>query len=221
MFLLHFLEKEDKFVDVGANVGHYSLLAAGVKSANVICVEPLPEAFQKLKKNIAINKLDKKINALNIGLSDSEGNLYFTTEKGTMNQVALTNTKSKSVMVEVYPLSALKEAKGCILLKIDVEGYELPVLRGAEEILNQASLSASIIELNGSGVKYGFEDEHIHELICEKGFSPVRYDPFKRFLFPLESYRKNQFNTLYVRDIENITKKIKKSPSIKIGNRNI
>jgi hypothetical protein len=53
-FLLHFLKPEDTFIDIGANIGSYSILAGGVSKANVICVEPIPQTFKSLLLNIQI-----------------------------------------------------------------------------------------------------------------------------------------------------------------------
>ena len=53
-FVLHFLRKNDTFIDVGANVGSYTILAA-VTGSNVISIEPIPSTFNYLKNNVSIN----------------------------------------------------------------------------------------------------------------------------------------------------------------------
>ena len=58
-FALHVLRPGDLFVDVGANVGSYSILAGGAVKADVISVEPIPSTFQWLQRNIRLNDLNQ------------------------------------------------------------------------------------------------------------------------------------------------------------------
>lgn len=75
MFLLDHLNEDDLFVDVGANVGHFSLLAAS-KKAKVIAIEPIPDTFRRLNENVVLNNFEKLINLLNIGVADKKGKLF-------------------------------------------------------------------------------------------------------------------------------------------------
>jgi predicted RNA methylase len=58
MLALHFLRKGDLFVDVGANVGSYAVLASGVCRATTWAFEPDPNTVRSLKRNLAINNLN-------------------------------------------------------------------------------------------------------------------------------------------------------------------
>jgi hypothetical protein len=60
MFMLHYLREEDIFLDIGANVGHYSLLASGIKNCQSISIEPVPNTFERLNQQVNLNKLEKK-----------------------------------------------------------------------------------------------------------------------------------------------------------------
>ncbi|MFZ4401858.1 MAG: FkbM family methyltransferase [Bacteroidales bacterium] len=64
LFLLHFLRKEDLFIDVGANIGSYTILSAAHIEADTISVEPYPPAFDKLIENIHINNSQSRVKAL-------------------------------------------------------------------------------------------------------------------------------------------------------------
>ena len=55
-----------------------------------------------------------------------------------------------------------------------------------------------IIELNGSGTKFGFDENDIHHLLLNEGFKPYDYNPFERKLTPLDHFESH--NTLYIRD---------------------
>src|SRR5579863_4327451 len=57
-FLLHFLRPDDLFVDIGANIGSYTILASGVRRARTIAFEPDPVTFAALSRNIALNALE-------------------------------------------------------------------------------------------------------------------------------------------------------------------
>lgn len=50
MFALQFLRSQDTFLDVGANLGHYSILVSGIHNCSSIAIEPIPSTFQQLKK---------------------------------------------------------------------------------------------------------------------------------------------------------------------------
>jgi len=66
------------FIDVGAHIGRFSIILAK-KGSNVISIEPSKENFERLNKNIKLNKLQDKIKVINVGCSDSGGEkiLYF------------------------------------------------------------------------------------------------------------------------------------------------
>ena len=81
-----------------------------------------------------------------------------------------------------------------------MEGFELQVLKGGAKTLANHQLKAIIIELNGSGGRYGIDDETIHQLLSDAGFLPFRYDPFTRRLTMLNTYNRNA-NTIYLRDV--------------------
>ena len=67
-FVMHALCPEDLFADIGANVGSYSVLAAGVADACVIAAEPSPVTFAHLQDNIRVNGLEKKARLCNVAL---------------------------------------------------------------------------------------------------------------------------------------------------------
>jgi len=60
-----------------------------------------------------------------------------------------------------------------LLMKIDVEGYEMPALRGVVSILSNQRLCAVILELNGSGERYGFDDAQFRSLCLNTVSSPM------------------------------------------------
>ena len=222
-FLLHFLKKDDLFLDIGANVGVYSLLASGIKQAQTIAIEPVPTTFNFLQKNIVLNQLNKTITSLNIGLADKNGNLYFTSDGDTNNHVTDTKT-DKSIEVDVKTLDTITENILTVdtIIKMDVEGFEIKVLEGATCILQNPLLQAVIVELNGCGKRYGYQDADVDKTLLENGFERYEYNPFKRELIKIAHFHTEK-NTLYLREskIEYIKEKLKKSNPYHIFNRSI
>jgi FkbM family methyltransferase len=218
IFLLHFVEKEDVFLDVGANVGHYSLLMSGLKKCRSIAIEPVPKTYCKLKKQVDLNNLNALIEIKNIGVSNEVSELFFSTDKGTMDRIVDENYKN-AVSVHVETIDSIVKNNIPIAIKIDVEGYEKYVLDGASETLRNEHLKIVILELNQSGKKYGFDDHEIYLKIKDFGFEPYLYDLENRKLIKQESYNKNQFNTIFVRDPDFVTSRLANSRKIKIRNK--
>src|SRR6478736_3899938 len=75
-FLLHYLREDDLFVDVGANTGVYTVLASGHIKSKTIAVEPIPSTFHHMLNNINVNRINDKVDALNIGLGGADGKLF-------------------------------------------------------------------------------------------------------------------------------------------------
>lgn len=87
-FVLHVVRDEDLFIDVGANVGSYSILACGARGAHGLAFEPVPETYERLIRNVRLNDLSGRVVAMNIGVADVEGELRFTVDENCMNHVA-------------------------------------------------------------------------------------------------------------------------------------
>ena len=200
-FLLHFLRNEDLFVDIGANVGSYSVLASGVCSAKTIAFEPVPETFAHLKNNININKVGYLVSLYNEAVGAADGKLIFTTGLDTVNHVVSNSEQHIAKTLEV-PVTTLDKKVGIIdttmLVKIDAEGFEQAVLDGMQTTLKNKFLKAIIIELNGSGMRYGYSDQLIHESLLANDFLPYQYDPFTRKFIALSTF--SATNTIYIRD---------------------
>ena len=214
-FLLHFLHPEDSFFDIGANVGSYTLLASGVCGANSIAIEPVSSTFEILSKNIALNKLQSKVSLINAVAGGAISTIIFTQNEDTGNHVVSADeSKTDSAELPVITIDSLLTKGTPALIKMDVEGYETEVLKGMNRTLSSESLKAIIIELNGSGGRYGFDESKIHNLLISNGFSPYNYDAFNRQLNLLESY--GSYNTIYCRDMNFVSDRVKNATVFKI-----
>ncbi|RZK39266.1 MAG: FkbM family methyltransferase [Pedobacter sp.] len=219
-FLLHFLKPNDVFFDVGANVGSYTILASGVCGAKTFSFEPLPETFSILQKNVALNRLESLVRLENKGIGSQPGILKFSANEDTTNHViAADETGASYIEVPVTDLNCYYPNDQPTLIKIDVEGFETEVLNGGEKILDDERLMAIIIELNGSGGRYGYSDHEIHLRLLAKNFKPYSYHPLERSLKELDRY--GNFNTIYIRDLKTVTAKVKAAKSFHVFNETI
>ena len=214
-FLLHFLQKDDLFIDVGANIGSFTVLASAHNQAKSISFEPVPATFNYLQRNIKINKIEN-VRLLNVAVGSAKSKVYFTDNEDTTNHVAEKNEHG-ALEVDVVVLDEIvKDFSTPALLKIDVEGYETEVIHGATKTLSNPNLKAIIIELGGAGIRYGYDENDIHNTLLAHGFTPHRYDPLKRELSAGEG--KHAHSTLYVRDYAFVSQRLASAPLVRIHN---
>jgi FkbM family methyltransferase len=212
-FVLHFLRKDDLFVDIGANIGSYTLLASGEVGANTVSIEPIPKTFSKLKENLSLNNLNDRVRVLNIGLGGKKGVLNFTKSLDAENHVA-TSDETDMVEVIIEKFDDIIDIIKPTIIKIDVEGFETEVLNGMQSSLNNPYLKGIIIELNGSGRKYGFDETIIHNKLLTKNFQPYEYLPFERKLVKAIAFSSK--NSLYLRDLEFVCERVSTAKKIKV-----
>ena len=129
------------FLDVGANIGSYSVLAAKVCGASVIALEPVPETFNKLTRNLLSNGIQDRVEAHRAAVGDVRGSLNFSADRDTMNQVVGDDYHGASIRVQVVTLDNLLEGRNAQVWKVDVEGYERQVLAGAAKALSDTGLA--------------------------------------------------------------------------------
>jgi FkbM family methyltransferase len=218
-FLLHFLQEGDLFVDVGANVGAYTLLASGVCRAQTIAIEPIPSTYENLLLNLRINDLMERVCAFNIGVSSCKGRLTFSNKLDVLNCVVLDKgaiPEKDLIVVDVTSLDSLLTGRYPMLLKVDVEGWEYEVIEGANQTLTKKTLNAIIVEMHGHENRYGTTYEQVHNLLKGSGFLPCSYDPIRRSLNRLDDFNHHKFNTLYIRNLAEAQKRISNGRRIRV-----
>lgn len=219
-FLLHFLRSDDLFIDVGANVGSYTILACAAIGARGIGFEPIPGTHERLVENLRLNRLDDRVVALNQGVGAEHATIRFTSDVGCMNHALATDEPhANTVSVEVTTLDGALHGQSPALMKIDVEGYETPVLQGAQQVLRNESLRAVIMELNGSGDRYGFDESRMLAMMLDRGFSTYSYDPLSRRLVNLEGKSLDSGNTLFLRDLPFVQQRLRDAPKVSVNGR--
>ena len=129
------------FLDVGANLGYYTALAARAVGPNgrVLAVEPDPDSFGYLEQTIAANAVGN-VEAFPVAASDAPAilPLYISTDNRGDNRLYASDEERPQVEVEARPLDALlreNKIETVDLIKIDVQGYEPKVIAGLRETI--------------------------------------------------------------------------------------
>ncbi len=217
-FLLHFLRREDLFADVGANIGSYSVLAGGVIGARVVALEPVPETFARLVRNVSVNDMADRVRAIRVAASAESSTVRFTADLDAMNR-ALTDTETHPGKVEVVaaePLDSLL-AEAPTLMKIDVEGYEQAVLLGAQRVFADSRLKAIIIEVLQEQPCVSFGGRSVPRHLADQGWLPCVYDPLSRSLVP-DDRKRLEGNLIMVRDLAEARDRVRRSqPFVALG----
>jgi len=124
------------YVDIGANVGNHAVYAGALLGAEKMHVfEPNPEAFRVLEVNIALNGLNPVTTIHPVALSDAEGSASMTFMTNNLGAARLQGGESGDGNVRLARGDDILAGEQVDFIKIDVEGHELKVLAGLENVL--------------------------------------------------------------------------------------
>jgi len=162
----------DLILDCGANIGNHAIFLAGAAEATVVALEPFQHCFDILDRNIAINDLDGRVLPINMACGSANGTGEVIPGGPTnlgQTRVA-TNVKGMGAEVQIIALDELELPAPVRLIKIDVEGMEADILRGAANILTR---NAPVI----------YAEARTDEALAEISgiISPLGYTPTVRF----------------------------------------
>jgi FkbM family methyltransferase len=181
-FLMKRLPRGGVFVDVGSNIGAYALFAAEIVGASgkVIAFEAATENFRLLRKNIEINGRNSVIAAYQIGISDKKEMLRLgLNREGNRGANSFLKTEGETEEVQCYSLyDALQmaEVKKIDVLKLDIEGFEYPVLnRFFDDIADIPQLKPAyiLVEIEG-GPQTAERKQLLRSLISDNGYRILR-----------------------------------------------
>jgi FkbM family methyltransferase len=212
-FVLHYLRENDIFLDVGANVGTYTVLASAAARARSYAFEPSPAAIQSLHGNVALNHIADRVNIEPYAIGRAAGSVTFATGGASaMHHIGGDESGSRIEMrtIDSYHLSPA-------IMKIDVEGYEAEVLAGAIETASRPELVAIITENSDDSGKYGDGIQSVSSFMSQHGFTAVTYDPWRRNF----TAKRNSDNTLYLRDIEKVKRRVAEAERFHVFGRSI
>jgi FkbM family methyltransferase len=133
------VREDDTIVDVGGNFGWYAtLFAKAAPRGKVISYEPVPDTFEVLRENIAMNNMAENVELHPVCVGEQAGTVSFLrTGNSGLGHVATGNETGESIDIAIVTLDEqLHGLAGKIaLIKIHVEGFELNVLRGSRQLL--------------------------------------------------------------------------------------
>lgn len=188
------LARSDTFIDVGANVGYYTLLASRLvgDSGAVVAIEASPPIFLALQENLALNQT-KNVRAVNVAVLDKKGRVRVL--GGPDYNIGATSTVAEfrdcECVVEadtLYGILTPRELQDARLVKVDVEGGELAVAagmgsllssgRGELEVIVEVHLDAMVAQRRSPDELVGlFRDFGFHPYVLSNEYSPSRYLP--------------------------------------------
>jgi len=195
-FMINSVTPDTVFMDVGANFGYFTCLVASRIGCSgrgaVIAVEPNPRMVTLLERNIRINWSIAPVEVYACAVADSNGYLEFNVPEGraanaglaTGNQPAAAG--DRRFIVPTKTLGDIASARKVDLMKIDVEGFELAVLKHIGPVLANSPALSIVMEWSPSQMKSaGFSVDDFLAVLDKHRLAPFRVPP-TRFLDPAE-----------------------------------
>lgn len=221
VFIEKVLKKGDVFFDIGANIGLFSLVVSKKigKKGKIYSFEPSSNIFERLCENININYI-KNINPQKLALSNEKGKAKFTV---SLDGYDAWNSLSKPSagkrfdyeIVETETLDGFikkHNLKGKIfLIKLDVEGWEIPVIKGGLEALSDKDAPIMMVEFTEqNAINSGFSCKELYQLITDLGYKLYSYNSKKNHL-SLEKLRGTYpyINLFAIKNINEVKKRMK------------
>jgi FkbM family methyltransferase len=180
LFVIDLLQPEDLFIDVGANLGFYTVIAAR-RGARVISVEPGARQLETLQVNQRLNAITDRVTIVQCALSDFEGQALFTQHLESSNRLVIAASPTDAARVPVMTLDALMARHTRItaqaaqtVLKIDTEGFDLNVLQGGRLTIERAQ-PVILVEIWAGGID-------VRAWLQSSGYGVYHYQPDQRRL---------------------------------------
>lgn len=175
-----YVKKGDTVIDIGANIGLTSIFFSTIAS-NVFSFEPNPIAFELLEHNLKTNDITN-VECYNIGVGNENKKSTIThyadnmsggyvSEHHKINQND--HATSDITLARLDDIEWIKDF-GCNLMKIDVEGYECEVIKGAKNLIEQYK-PIIILEFNGKCIKMHNDDDLTLFFDTLRQYFPVLY----------------------------------------------
>lgn len=172
--LYSFLTPTTVFLDVGANVGYFSIAIGNrlKRGGQVFSFEPHPKLTNLIERSVQLNGLEAVVRVLQCAVSDEEGMLdlfYPDDHLGKGSTARNANEQGKTLRVPAHRVDDIVDKSLTVdLIKIDVEGHELPVLRGMVDIFARSPRVKVLFEKLESGT---IDTENIGKFFRDRGLS--------------------------------------------------
>ncbi len=195
--------EEPVFIDVGANIGAYSLVLAKLAPAGTVyAFEPNSKALRYLKNNILLNDL-RNVLVFEHGLSNITGEAVLFNDSMTQASIHKKGADGKCETIELKRLDDVcleNRINKVDLIKIDVEGHDLEVLKGADQIIRENPRLVVVLEID-SNAELTESKEKLFDYMLSLGFTahlPKGFPFSMRRVVMLPS--KYADNVIFIRD---------------------
>ena len=177
-FLIDYLAPGDAFLDIGANTGIYSLLAASMIGSEgcVDAFEPDERSRDRFSENIILNRF-RGIHIHPQAVGSTSEQVRFLRDRDVGNRIRTSlDGGQATVELECVCLDEVAGERLYALGKMDVEGAEPLVLQGAQRMLAAGNPPVWLLELNGKLHDYGFAEWDLEQWLRDRGYDLARYD---------------------------------------------
>ncbi|MCL2925562.1 MAG: FkbM family methyltransferase [Trichodesmium sp. MAG_R04] len=221
--IFRFLEENDCFIDIGAHIGYYSVLAAKIvgSKGKVFAFEPELSNYQKTLENITLNHLNNiKLFNLAVGSETKETQIFFNQDndgghalwdvgKHPFNKKSLNNQIMQNTQLSTLDniLSQAGNITNLKIIKIDTEGAELDVIKGAVNTIGKYNVPYIICEINRFGLQQmGTNETELREFMNSLGYETyllTSNSSNQLVKLPIGNYYQTShvFNVLFTRQI--------------------
>ena len=186
------IKKGDVVVDVGANIGYYTLIFAKLvgKEGKVFAFEPEPTNFNILKKNVKINEYEN-VTLINKAVSNKTGKMTLDLDEINKGGHSISkNNSEKTIEIESIRLDDyFKTYYGKInFIKLDIEGAEVEAIKGMSEILGKNEEANIMAEYNPQSLSnLGTNSEEYLTSLMKFGFKIYDLDAGRKKMVPIDS----------------------------------
>jgi FkbM family methyltransferase len=181
--LAKYISSNATILDIGANIGNHTVYFGKIcRVKKIYSFEPVAATYAILLKNIELNHLRDVVSTFNLGLGNRNGSAYLCSSmpesigSQSINYVANGDSGSGLVLRRLDDIEAITKESKINFIKIDVEGFELEVLKGAERTIAK-HLPVVFVE--------SFDDkaDDVKEFFARLGYSPAINYPQSNYLF--------------------------------------
>lgn len=180
--LREILSEGMRVVDIGANIGYYALIEAQIvgKKGKVYAIEPEPNNFELLNRNVQVNNFEYIIETFQIAIADKEGEdkLYISNKSNLHSLLPhslISNSQNNYITVKTMTLdNFLRDKYPIDFIRMDVEGFEYNIIKGATNTLKRTKNIKLFIEFHPIEIEaQGISLKAFIELLNNFGFEPI------------------------------------------------
>lgn len=174
-----YIDQNSVVIDIGSNIGNHVLYFGKILNAKKIyAFEPQKEVFNILKRNVELNELTNKVNIYNLALGSKTSSATIDYDGGLCNNLGMTSIKEdENGLLKIEKLDdVIIDVKKINFIKIDVEGFESDVLKGASLTIQKYKPTIWIESFGENYIK-------TKEFLVDKGYVLKKEFPDFNYLF--------------------------------------